>query len=163
MLKDRTHMPPAKRGENSAGWVVFVVDDDVDDLALTQRVLEKSPNIKEVVCASSAFELFGELHARHFFYDLPHNPPNSLILLDIHMPCTDGISLLEQLKSTPYTENIPVMIVSGDDQAKNIQDVHNLDASGFLTKPLNTENLHNIHEVIQKGRDWRSRGLERMA
>ncbi|MBL4805051.1 MAG: response regulator [Alphaproteobacteria bacterium] len=141
------------------GWTVFVVDDDFDDQILNKRILEKSPYIKDVICLGSAWELFSELQARHFFYDAPNNPPNSMIMLDIHMPGTDGISLLEQLKSSPYTENIPVMIVSGDGRTKNVQDVHGLNACGFLTKPLYMENLNNIHAVIEKGKDWRVRGI----
>lgn len=160
IAREKVTLPASPEPAVSAGWTVFVVDDDVDDLALNRRVLEKSPHIEDVVCVSSADRLFAELHARYFFYDVPHSPPNSMIVLDIHMPGTDGICLLEQLKSSPYTEKIPVIIVSGDDRTRNIQDVHDLNACGFLTKPLYAENLENIHAVMEKGRDWRTRGLE---
>lgn len=160
-IHDKSSLSLSVKPPVQMGWTVFVVDDDYDDQMLNKRILEQSPYITDVICLGSAYELFSELQVRHFFYDSPHNPPNSMIMLDIHMPGTDGISLLEQLKSSPYTENIPVMIVSGDDRTKNIQDVHGLHACGFLAKPLYIENLNNIHAVIEKGQDWRAGGIDK--
>lgn len=44
-----------------------------------------------------------------------------LILLDIIMPKLDGISVLKQLKQSPNTKNIPVIILTNlyDDQRMN--------------------------------------------
>jgi DNA-binding response OmpR family regulator/anti-sigma regulatory factor (Ser/Thr protein kinase) len=60
------------------------------------------------------------------------------ITLDILMPGCDGWTVLQQLKTTPSTANIPVIVVSATDQP---QRGHMLGAAEYLTKPVSGETL----------------------
>lgn len=143
--------------ENEASWTVFLVDDDMDDQLLAERVLGKSPMIKDVVSVSSSEALFKELRSRHFFYDMPGDPPNSLIMLDIHMPGVDGIALLNQLRTSPYTEGIPVIMLTGDSRTSNIEKTYYMEANGYITKPLSGDHLDHIHAVLARGKNWKDK------
>lgn len=136
-------------------WTVFLVDDNNDDLYLGERVLRHSPFIQDVVCVQGPEQLVYELRSRHFFYDDPGNPPNSLIILDIHMPEKDGIEVLNDLRSNPYTENIPIVMLTGDVQTENIEKTYKMAANGYIQKPLNDNHLAHIHRILKKGRNWR--------
>ncbi|MDQ1317999.1 MAG: hypothetical protein QG588_1655, partial [Candidatus Poribacteria bacterium] len=61
-----------------------------------------------------------------------------LIILDIMLPDITGWDVLVQLKSDPYTRDIPVIIVSViDDRTRGMQ----LGALEYIVKPINMEQL----------------------
>lgn len=70
--------------------------------------------------------------------------PN-LILLDIILPNKDGLSVLEELKASPETKHIPVIMISNLGEDENIKKALELGAVDYLVKTQ-----HPINEVIEK-------------
>lgn len=64
-----------------------------------------------------------------------------LVLLDWNMPELDGYSTLEQLKSDPKTQDIPVMMVTTESEKANIIRAIQAGAKHYLTKPFTQEDL----------------------
>lgn len=64
-----------------------------------------------------------------------------LILLDVNMPGGNGTQLLVRLKRSTLTSGIPVIVVSGAQDAKLPSQVVGLGAEGFLPKPWTPETL----------------------
>jgi class 3 adenylate cyclase len=60
-----------------------------------------------------------------------------LILLDILMPGLDGFEVLRRLKAGPFTEHIPVVMLSSADQTETAVRCIELGADDFLPKPFN--------------------------
>ena len=56
------------------------------------------------------------------------------ILLDIGLPGIDGIFYLERLRETPQTKKIPIVAISGSDEAG--RSARNAGAEAFLRKPF---------------------------
>lgn len=135
--------------EKNARRIVFLVDDDEADLTLAHIVLKGSHKITEIVCTPNAETLKEELLKRGYYHQNGDELPNALILLDIHMPKTSGMNLLTELRTHPQTQNIPVIMLSGDFQTDNIEKSYHLKANGFLTKPLNADHLDHIHNLMQ--------------
>lgn len=152
MVKSSNSLQPSSKNTDTVErmWTVFLVDDDPGDLYLTERVVKNSPYVGTTVCVPSGKALFSELRARHFFYDQVGNPPCCLILLDIHMPDEDGISLLNQLKNNPYTENIPIVMLTGDCHTNNIERTYYLHADSYLLKPMNDDHLGHINSILKR-------------
>lgn len=69
-----------------------------------------------------------------------------LILLDILMPPRNAWYVLEELKGSPDTKDIPVIVVSVvDDEAK----VRAMGAEGYVRKPFRVETLRKqVQEYI---------------
>jgi len=59
------------------------------------------------------------------------------ILLDVMMPEMDGFAVLEQLKSATKTKDLPVIMVSANDDPATIERCTQLGAHDFVTKPFN--------------------------
>jgi CheY-like chemotaxis protein len=73
-----------------------------------------------------------------------------LVLLDMHLPDIAGLELLRHLKSDAATAQIPVVIVSADALADQIQASLAAGASRYLTKPVAvSELLELIDDVLE--------------
>lgn len=66
-----------------------------------------------------------------------------LVLLDLHLPGADGFDVLQQLKQSPTTARIPVIVVTGDEQLwlGARARVLALGAADFVAKPLEMDML----------------------
>jgi len=61
-----------------------------------------------------------------------------VITLDIHLPDANGIKILQNIKSNPATNKIPVIIISSSDEGL---DAKAKGAEEFIPKPINFKKL----------------------
>lgn len=64
-----------------------------------------------------------------------------LILMDIMMPDQDGISLTRDIRNDPKTSDIPILVVSGLDDAATLGDALLFGAVDYIVKPVELEDL----------------------
>ena len=64
-----------------------------------------------------------------------------LILLDMHLPDISGMELLQELKADARTAAIPVVVVSADALAEQIETAFQAGCSHYLTKPVSVSEL----------------------
>jgi DNA-binding response OmpR family regulator len=64
-----------------------------------------------------------------------------LILLDINMPGGTGIEVLKRLRVSSKTQQIPVIVVSGNESATTEAMARELGALDFLHKPVDHQKL----------------------
>lgn len=57
-----------------------------------------------------------------------------LILLDIHVPQLDGLQVLAALREDKATDELPVIVCSGDDDPQLIKEANRLGAVAYLVK-----------------------------
>lgn len=69
-----------------------------------------------------------------------------LVLLDVNMPDTDGVTLLRQLRRDRQTASLPVVMISVDASEETATVCRQLGCSDFLTKPLTVSRLHQAIE-----------------
>jgi CheY-like chemotaxis protein/Tfp pilus assembly protein PilZ len=70
-----------------------------------------------------------------------------LILLDINMPVMDGVTALRMIKGDKRILEIPVIMLTIETSKGIIEDCKKLGCSGYITKPVKIE---KVHEVLQK-------------
>ncbi len=101
----------------------------VDDLAeLRQQLLTRLTALGYVVTAHA--------NAAAALQFLAANTVDA-ILLDLGMPGVDGLEALKQLKSSPTTKTIPVLMLTFAEPADKLARCLELGAAGFLAKPCN--------------------------
>jgi putative two-component system response regulator len=65
----------------------------------------------------------------------------ALILLDLYMPEISGFEVLRRLKENKKTRNIPVVLISGSQDAEDEQQGYSLGATGFIKKPFDEKEV----------------------
>ena len=103
---------------------ILVVDDDPGNIALIGEVLHDHFQVRVATNGQRALELAAM------------SPQPDLILLDVMMPQMDGYQVLEQLKASADTKDIPVIFVTALDTADNELSGFRLGAVDYITKPV---------------------------
>lgn len=67
--------------------------------------------------------------------------PPDIVFLDIRMPGFDGFEVLTYLRREPRLEDVPVCIVSTENQAEIVAKAKKLGAVDFIVKPASIEAL----------------------
>jgi chemosensory pili system protein ChpA (sensor histidine kinase/response regulator) len=109
--------------------VIVVVDDSISVRKFVGRMLEK--NGYRVRMAADGLEA-AELIAQQGCH---------LVVTDLEMPRMTGYELMAQLRQSPTTRRIPVMVVTSRAGAKHRDRAMKEGASAFLTKPVQEDQL----------------------
>jgi DNA-binding response OmpR family regulator len=73
-----------------------------------------------------------------------------LILLDLRMPVTDGVSTCRVLRADPNTQHIPIIVVTGVLSPSHLREVMAAGADDFVSKPVDlTDLLIRIRAMLQ--------------
>jgi CheY-like chemotaxis protein len=137
----------AAKDDPAAGvgkFTVFLVEDDSDDRRQAFQELIKSPYIQNVHCFESGDKMIEHFIAEGYYSGNLIRYLPTLIVLDIHIPGNNGIEILRELKNHPLTDNIPVIILTGDTSDELELEAYKFKANAFVTKPLDLKQVHKI-------------------
>ena len=109
---------------------VLYIEDNVANLILVERIVAHRPDLRIIPAMQGRLGL-----------DLARQQRPEIILLDLHLPDTDGEHVLQQLRDDPITRSIPVIIISADATTTQIQRLQTAGASAYITKPINVREL----------------------
>ncbi|MGC1967012.1 MAG: hybrid sensor histidine kinase/response regulator [Candidatus Acidiferrales bacterium] len=117
--------------------VVVVADDSISVRKFVGRMLEKAGY--RVKLASDGLEA-SEIVAQFGCH---------LVITDLEMPRMNGYELMAHLRQGPMTKRIPVLVVTSRAGAKHRDRAMKEGASGFLTKPVQEDQLvATVDELI---------------
>lgn len=103
--------------------LIMVIDDEVVNLRIAEKLLIDDFEVKSVSTVESAFQF---LDAK-----IP-----DLILLDVNMPGVSGFDMFGKLQSDDRLNNIPVVFLTGDENVQTEVKCFNAGAMDFIRKPL---------------------------
>ena len=115
--------------------------------------VEDDSSIRELMVytlQASGFEACGFQDAAAFWEMMKEKKPE-LVILDIMLPGEDGISILKKLKTSPVTEEIPVIMATA--KGSEYDTVIGLDsgADDYLSKPFGMmEMVSRIKAVLRR-------------
>lgn len=147
---DRGLSMPRGPSQRLAGSRVLVVDDDE---AIRAYLLAVFADEGAAICeaADGVEALEAAVH---------HRP--DVITLDLSMPGRDGIEVFTDLRTNPATEHIPVCIVSGHPEFRQLIFERPVEPpEGFVTKPFDPEELlRTLRRILALGARRRARQHE---
>ncbi|WHZ22271.1 MAG: Two-component transcriptional response regulator, AtoC family [Nitrospira sp.] len=134
---------------------VLLVDDEPRVRASLKTVLEPTYEVLEAVDAAEGLQIF------------KRESPN-LVLLDVILPGTDGLTTLQTMRSEDRT--VPVIMLTGTKSVKTAVDAMKSGAADYLSKPFDVEELRIVidrtlskQELEQEVRQLRAQVVQRYA
>ena len=109
--------------------VILAVDDSPENLDVLKSLLTPAFTVKAVINGIMALKI------------VEKSPPDA-ILLDVRMPGMDGFEVCRKLKQEEKTRDIPVVFVTGEDNAATYAMTQELGAVGVLIKPVDPVSLN---------------------
>ncbi len=128
---------------------ILIVDDDPSVLELNSRIIQAQFSNCRVIQASSGREALKIVSQNH----------PDLVLLDLIMPGMDGFTVLERMRQEESSQNIPVIVITGQSLSEEDMQRLNCGVASVLGKGMFTakETLQHISNALAKR--WKS-GLE---
>ncbi|HMI92235.1 MAG TPA: response regulator [Polyangiales bacterium] len=124
---------------------ILIVDDSSAMRAFVRAALEQDATFDtEVIEAGSGFDAL-RLLPRHEF---------DMVILDINMPHIHGLELISLLRANDRYRGLPVLVISTESSERDQQRAMELGASGYLTKPFESEALlERVASLCGAGKD----------
>ena len=120
----------------------------VDDCLTTRKLLGHYLKSRgySVVFAENGLDALEKLSAERV----------NLIMTDLNMPYMDGMELIKTLKNDPNLSDIPVLMVTTENDVAEKERAFHFGADGYVVKPVTgdaiAENIKNIlKELFTKG------------
>jgi CheY-like chemotaxis protein len=135
------------RQESGAGSKVLYIEDNALNCKLVGSIFAQRMDV-EVLFANTGSE--GLAVAREWLPDV--------VLLDLNLPDMHGSDLLQALRSDKHTAHIPIVVVSADATATQIERLLSAGARNYLTKPIDVAQfLFTVDEILGERQTVKSR------
>ncbi len=119
---------------------VLIVDDDESVLHFVSRALQRSKWSMDVESVSSGYDALIKLGMK-----LP-----DIVILDLHMPGTDGRQVIEAIRGNEETRNIKIMVISGYPDEMRL--LPNGSVDYVLGKPFGINELYSaFSKLLSRG------------
>jgi len=132
--------------------IILLVEDNPDDVALTERALKKARIANKLVIARDGPEaldfLFGT--GAHAGRDTSITP--EVILLDLKLPKLDGLEVLRRLRDDQRTSLLPVVILTSSKEDRDLTRSYELGANSYIRKPVDFKQF--VKAVQDLGLYW---------
>ena len=135
LTEEGYYMSIARRAtvrERKKGWrpLVLVVDEDPD----LQRLLKMHLSLE-------GFSIRSAVKLDEILRGLSKDPAPDLVLLDVHLPDTNGFEVLDRMRADPALKDIPVIILTVESTREAVLTGLRGGVSGYLTRPFEPDVL----------------------
>jgi len=126
---------------------ILMVEDSPSDSELAVEAFKQSRVINNLTIIDNGGDAILYLKRQGKFADaiLP-----DLILLDLNLPVKSGHEVLAEIKQDPLLKRIPVVVLTTSESEKDVLESYNLQASAFITKPVDFDKFISVVKDIQK-------------
>ena len=135
------HAVDAQHVQTTHGARMLVVDDSPTICAVLGKMLgQDGYHVLKATDGAAAIEL-------------ARSEPPALIFLDVVMPGMNGFSVLRALRHDPRTRDIPIIMISGNQQATEQFYLQRCGADDFMKKPFDRDDVYErIGHLVASGR-----------
>jgi two-component system, chemotaxis family, response regulator Rcp1 len=136
---------PASGLSNLDAITVLMVEDDPDDIYLTQHALRASRLRLNLFVVNDGVEAMRFLRNED---GQVHDRPD-LILLDLNLPRMDGREVLMAVKQDPGLAHIPVVILTTSQAEEDIAASYRQHANCYVSKPVDFDRFRAVVASIE--------------
>jgi two-component system response regulator len=114
---------------------ILLVEDDPDDLELTQLALREAKVANGLVVARDGVEALDMLlGAGAHAASGPLRPV--VVFLDLKLPRVDGLQVLERIRGDARTRHLPVVVLTSSDEEEDRHRSYALHVNSYVRKPV---------------------------
>jgi CheY-like chemotaxis protein len=128
---------------------ILIVDDDEDCRTLIRDAVSECKVSNQVHEVHDGRQALDFLYRRGAYADAPRP---GLIYLDIEMPGLDGQAVLKEIKGNPGLRDIPVVMMTGVADEKQMAQAAKNGANSYTLKPANAEQF--LRTVLASTTYW---------
>jgi CheY-like chemotaxis protein len=130
--------------------VILMVEDNADDAQLLDRQLQRSALKHKLNIVPDGREAIDYLSRanQHQGLNSFHSP--CLLIIDLKVPGVDGFALIEWVRKTPQTKQIPIIVYSGSASPEDIQRAYALGANAYFAKLTGPGHYNLLFATIQE-------------
>ena len=116
---------------NARRYRILIVDDSEMNRMILSEMLKGEFEILEAENGEKCLDMLNRYETKI-----------SLILLDIVMPGMDGFGVLDYMNRNNLIEDIPVIMISGEDSGEIIKRAYERGITDYIRRPFDTEVVH---------------------
>jgi CheY-like chemotaxis protein len=124
---------------------ILLVEDNPDDIQITQRALKEAKIINKLWIVRDGQEALDFLYHKHKYQE---SPKPGLILLDINLPKVNGLEVLKEIKQSPDLKRIPTVILTVSRRDEDVIRGYNHGCNSFIQKPVEFEKFVEAVKLI---------------
>ena len=107
---------------------ILIVDDSEMNRCILSEMLKEDYDILEATNGEEAIKLLRQ-----------YETGISLVLLDLVMPVLDGFGVLSYMNERNWLEDIPVIMISGEDSVSYVRRAFDLGVADYIKKPFDAQ------------------------
>lgn len=122
-------------------FIVLLVEDDTNDALLLQRAFHRAK-------LTSLLRVVPDAEQAMAYLEGAEAVP-ALLLLDLNLPRTSGLELLEWLRQKPAPlKDLPVIVLTSSRDTDDIDKAYDLGANSYMAKP--NGNFDGLAEMVKE-------------
>jgi CheY-like chemotaxis protein len=126
---------------------VLLVEDNIGDVRLTQEALRDAKVRNNLHVVSDGVEAMAFLRREGRYAGVPRP---DLVLLDLNLPKKGGLEVLDEIKTDPDLQHIPVVILTTSQAEQDIVQSYRRRANAYVTKPVDLEQFLKVVGSIEQ-------------
>jgi CheY-like chemotaxis protein len=121
---------------------ILMIEDDSNDVEIALAAFRRSKCINQFHVESDGEAALDYLFGKDTRRQNGEMP--GLILLDLHLPKLSGLEVLRQIKNDERTRRIPVVVLTGSQDKKEISECQRLGVNACIEKPVDMQRLCDV-------------------
>jgi two-component system, chemotaxis family, response regulator Rcp1 len=123
---------------------ILLIENDPAMAALTKEAFCEAGMKDQLICVPNGDEALAFLRREQRYAQHPYP---DLIFLDLHLPRKSGLEVLSEIKNNPKLSAIPIVVISGSADPREIKKAYELHASCFVRKPNDLDEFLRFVQV----------------
>jgi CheY-like chemotaxis protein len=132
----------------NGAYTVLLVEDDPDDVVLTQRAFKKASVANPLHVVTDGEEAVAYLSGQGRFADRAEHPLPMLLLLDLKLLRRSGLEVLEWLRAQPGLRRLPVVVLTSSKESQDVNRAYDLGVNSYLVKPVAFDSLQEMVQSL---------------
>jgi CheY-like chemotaxis protein len=129
---------------------ILLVEDNVQDIEITQRAFAKGRVRNELTVVRDGEEAIDYLYHRGKYQDPATSPRPGMILLDLNLPKVGGLEVLQQIKKDDQLKQIPVIVLTVSQREEDVVRSYDLGVNTYIQKPVEFDNFMRVVNAVHE-------------